>query len=81
MYERSGRGLLDHLRTLSKSSMSTTQVKSILADIDALIESGIKEDTVASFNEVGVLYHRLLNRIPDGNVHPKTLPPCKQRAT
>ena len=67
MYERSGRDLLDHLRTLSKSSMSTTQVKSILADIDALIESGIKEDTVASFNEVGVLYHRLLNRIPDGN--------------
>ena len=38
--------------------------------------TGIKDDTVASFREFGVIYHRLLDRIPAGN--PSRDPPPVQ---
>ena len=66
-FPRDGRALLDHLRAQANTPLTSSQVNSILADIQTLISHGIKEDTVASFREIGVIYHRLLSRIPDDN--------------
>ena len=66
-YPRDGRALLAHLRDLASTPLSTSQVNSVITEIQALVAAGIKEDTVASFREFGVIYHRLLARIPDAN--------------
>ena len=42
-------------------------MNSINAEIEALTKAGLKSDDLGSFNEFGVLYHRLLDRIPAGN--------------
>ena len=66
-FKRDGRALLDHLRARARTPLTTSQVTSVNADIAALAKAGLKNDDVASFREFGVIYHRLLNRIPDGN--------------
>ena len=66
-FKRDGRALLDHLRTLARTPLTTSQVNSVNAEIEALAKAGIKSDDVGSFREFGVLYHRLLDRIPAGN--------------
>ena len=67
-----GRALLAHLRDQAKIPLTTSQVNSILADIDALTDAGLKFDDVASFRQYGVLYHRILSRIPDANPNKDT---------
>ena len=66
-YPRDGRALLDHLRASAATPLSTTQVNSVNADIAALTARGITSDTVEAFREFGVIYHRLLDRIPAAN--------------
>ena len=75
-FPREGRALLDHLRQLAHTPLSTTQVNSVNADIQALTAAGIKDDTIEGFREFGVIYHRLLARIPAGN--PSRDPPAMQ---
>ena len=67
-----GRALLAHLREQSKIPLTTSQVNSILADIDALTDAGLKFDDVASFRQYGVIYQRILSRIPDANPNKDT---------
>ena len=66
-YPRDGRALLSQLRNMASVPLSTTQVNSVLQDIELLITNGLKDDTVESFRELGVIYHRLLARIPDND--------------
>ena len=66
-FPRDGRALLDHLRALAETPLTTSQVNSVNAEINALTAAGIKSDDVASFREYGVIYHRLLARIPANN--------------
>ena len=66
-FPRDGRALLDHLRALANTPLTTSQVNSVNAEINALTAAGIKSDDVASFREYGVIYHRLLARIPANN--------------
>ena len=75
-FPREGRALLDHLHQLAHTPLSTTQVNSVNADIRSLTAAGVKEDTVEGFREFGVIYHRLLSRIPAGN--PSRDPPAMQ---
>ena len=75
-FPREGRALLDHLHQMAHTPLSTTQVNSVNADIQSLTAAGIKEDTVEGFREFGVIYHRLLSRIPTGN--PSRDPPAMQ---
>ena len=75
-FPREGRALLDHLHQLAHTPLSTTQVNSVNADIQGLTATGVKEDTVEGFREFGVIYHRLLSRIPAGN--PSRDPPAMQ---
>ena len=67
-----GRALLAHLRDQARIPLTTSQVNSILADIDALTDAGLKFDDVASFRQYSVLYHRILSRIPDANPNKDT---------
>ena len=67
LFKRDGRALLDHLRAQAHTPLTTPQVNSINAEIEALTKAGLKSDDVHSFREFGVLYHRLLDRIPAGN--------------
>ena len=62
-----GRALLAHLRNLALQPLTTSEVNSVLVDIKTLTESGLKRDDVAAFREWGVIYHRILARIPDSN--------------
>ena len=75
-FPRDGHALLDKLRQQARVPLSNTQVQSVKADIDALTTAGIKSDTVESFREFGVIYHRLLARIPSTN--PSRDPPAMQ---
>ena len=62
-----GRALLQHLRDKAEQPLKTSQVNSILAQIDSLVNIGIKYDDAQSFREFTVHYHRILRRIPPSN--------------
>ena len=66
-HPRSGRNLLDELRAKADEPLSITQVDSILASIEQLIDTGLKTPTVQSFQNMHLQYIRLLTRIPDSN--------------
>ena len=62
-----------HISAIKPASpLTTSQVNSILADIDTLTDAGLKFDDVASFRQYSVLYHRILSRIPDANPNKDT---------
>ena len=65
-------------RALAQTPLTTSQVNSINNDITALTTAGIKDDTISNFREFGVIYHRLLERIPAGN--PSKDSPAQQAA-
>ena len=77
-YPRDGHALLTHLRAQAQTPLTTSQVNSINNDITALTTAGIKDDTISNFREFGVIYHRLLERIPAGN--PSKDSPAQQAA-
>ena len=58
-FPNDGRGLLEHLRNLANTPLTTSQISSIFADIETLTNRGVKEDTVTSFREFVVVYHNL----------------------
>ena len=80
-YPRDGRALLDYLRQQATTPLSTSQVNSVIADIQALVAAGTKDDTVASFREFGVIYHRLGSRASPMPTLPRTRLRCKPCAT
>ena len=73
-FPRDGRGLLDKLRIESQQPLTITQVDSILASIDALIDRGLTEQTVSCFQNLHLAYNRLLQRIPTSNPSRDTPP-------
>ena len=61
---RGGRDLLGHLRAQSLQPLSSSEVRSILDDIDKLTAAGLAGDTEDAFTAYLVCYDRLLRRIP-----------------
>ena len=71
-----GRGLLQHLRAKAESPLKTSQVNSIMAQMDSLTDAGITYDDAKSFRDFTVHYHRILRRIPAANAN-KDSPPVQ----
>ena len=71
-YPTDGRALLQHLRTRAEHPLKTSQVNSIILQIDSLVNAGIKYDDAKSFRDFTVHYHRILRRIPPANASKDT---------
>jgi hypothetical protein len=76
---RGGRALLAHLRTKAAAGLTSSEVRTILDEIDALVDAGLDTDTEAGFRAFLTKYNRLLQRIPLANGARDTPPTTAMR--
>jgi hypothetical protein len=75
-----GRALLAHLHEQAVQGLTSSEVKFILDEIDALVASGLVSDTPEHFKEYLVAYDRLHRRIPAANAARDSDPIAAMRA-